>query len=727
MAKGFKPSTAWRVAIGAIFGFLAATYTWRVFVRNRERRGLEHPMISEPKPRVARAEIHATGSPIAPEIAEGSLKPDRRLLDSPLDSDGDRITFRIPIVTWFAAAAIVLVAASSAWRPAALSTITTVGASTRNGASLLQAGLLRFAAPPSSAEAFTIPSLLPGETVERVFAITLGGTVDASLTLQVIKASPNQFAFETGGDLEIKVSRCDGGSWVSIGGASPDLGYACTATSGSSSADIVDVYRGPLVPPGSFATLNPVSIPVSARVAPGQTVSVRLRATLPIDATASVRQSSSGDANRPVVLSLDWRAVPAVTNDVGVPVSSLVAVPEQSTQLASEVPSLPVVTPLPPGSLPQLEPSATLQPTPTQRLTEDAGYAVAFDGVGAAIELVGSPVSLATHDDWTIEAWVRPDSFEGAQAIYTENVAIANGATGMVLGLGLMDRQLVVGGLPAPSSSEWIWTDAMLPTDLVPGTWFHVAATRTGQTVTIYVDGTVMPSASPNGALWTSLTSAVPSTYFVGRAGNPEDASYFHGQVDDLRLWTVGRNGQEVAVARHQRLLGTEAGLVGSLPVSGYPLSSADGHGTSIINQATGSHTALLRGDVKFVASGAEITAPPTPNLLTLALTSDSGMNGDRITNASAITINGFAEPGSVVQLYRDGTAVVPTVTVNPNGMFETKAELPSDTSYLFTARARNAVGASGLQSRPLIVFRGATPPAQPTTDVNTVWRVGPQ
>jgi hypothetical protein len=461
--------------------------------------------------------------------------------------------------------------------------------------------------------------------------------------------------------------------------------------------------------------MSQAAIHVADRVAPGETVALRLRPSLPIGAQEWAKQVQLAPSDRTASITLEWRANPVMSNLSGRTLATQVASVAQSTPQATAVPSAVPATPVPPAPTPFPEPTATTQPTIEIQPAGYPGYAIALGGDGDAIELGGSPAPLASINAWTIEAWIRPDTFSGAQAIYTENVAISNGAAGMVLGLGLLDRQLVVGGWSDDVQPSWTWTEATVPAEVAPATWFHVAAVRSGFTVTIIVNGNLLTTTSTGASAWTSLSSAVPSTFYFGRAGNPGEASYFRGHIDDVRLWTTARTTSQVSVARRQRLWGNESGLGTYLPMSGYPVTSTDGRGTSVSNFVTGAHTGLLRGGVRFVASGAGIVLPPTPYQLALAEVSDSGAIGDRLTNVPTAAMTGIAETGSIVTLYRNGVALSPTVFPGPDGTFIVIASLPSDGSYIFTATSRIGYGEEGLPSAGVEVTRDATPPLAPT------------
>ena len=715
MASVRASGKAWRTLFGIMLGLLGAVCTWRLLTRQRASTIPEGQVTSPPRKQKARKAKRTALSHAETMALEAMPKAELTGATPPPEFAEDRVTFRIPLITSCLIAIAVLVAGSTAMRWSPLPTTASFAASTLNGVGFVQAGTLRLESVPGASPAFTVPALLPGESVERVYTITHGGSTDASLTLDVVPATRGRLTLDPESGLQVDIARCDVGAWVAGSGTSGLASYECVATNGGIPTAGATVYQGPLVPRVNPASSVPASIPIVARVAPGATVSVRVRASLPIGAASWAQDVANTSADRTATVSLDWRANPISVNLAGNPLATHVSVPFQSTPLATTVPIPPAPTALPPAPTMFPEPTATVQPLPEGVVTGYSGYALALDGVGDALELGGAPVSLANHDAWTIEAWVRPNSLVGAQAMYTENVAIANGAAGMVLGLGLMDRQVVVGGWSDSSATQWTWSEAPLPAGVVAGTWFHLAATRSGTTVTIFVNGSALPSGSLTGAGWASLASAVPSTFYVGRAANPGEASYFQGQIDEIRLWTVARSASQVSISRRQRLWGTETGLVASMPVSGYPATSADGHGTSILNQVTGSYTGLLRGGMRFVPSGADITLPPTPSDLSLAPASDSGTKGDSITNAASASIVGLAEAGSVVTLFRDEVPVSSTLVASSNGTFTVSVTMPSDASYAFTATSANAEGAAGLQSKALVVLRDATPPPAPT------------
>jgi len=105
-------------------------------------------------------------------------------------------------------------------------------------------------------------------------------------------------------------------------------------------------------------------------------------------------------------------------------------------------------------------------------------------------------------------------------------------------------------------------------------------------------------------------------------------------------------------------------------------------------------------GDSGPVASQAYVldTSAPTAGAIT-AITSDSGTAGDHITNDPTLTINGSAEAGSSVQVFRDGVSIGTTVAIGGAWSLADSATLSNGTTYQYTAKATDVAGNVGAVS----------------------------
>jgi hypothetical protein len=101
--------------------------------------------------------------------------------------------------------------------------------------------------------------------------------------------------------------------------------------------------------------------------------------------------------------------------------------------------------------------------------------------------------------------------------------------------------------------------------------------------------------------------------------------------------------------------------------------------------------------------------APAAPQIT--AFTPDTGTVGDKVTDASQLTLTGTAEAGSTVNVF-EGTTVVGTATASASGAWSlTTAEMSSGT-HAFTAKATDAAGnTSSASSLFNVTVNAASPP----------------
>ena len=96
-----------------------------------------------------------------------------------------------------------------------------------------------------------------------------------------------------------------------------------------------------------------------------------------------------------------------------------------------------------------------------------------------------------------------------------------------------------------------------------------------------------------------------------------------------------------------------------------------------------------------------DTVAPAAPQIT--AFTPDTGTVGDKVTDASTLTLTGTAEAGSNVKLI-DGTTVIGTVTASASGAWSLTTAQMSSGDHSFTATATDAAGNTSVASSPLSV-----------------------
>jgi hypothetical protein len=137
-----------------------------------------------------------------------------------------------------------------------------------------------------------------------------------------------------------------------------------------------------------------------------------------------------------------------------------------------------------------------------------SGY---FDGSGDFLS-APSNAALALPGDFTFECWVNPNNVSGDKGIYS--TATSGGLYVYLTGSSVVVRVYAV-------------TTLITAGTIVAGQWSHIAVTRSGTTVTLYVNGTSVGTA-------TSSQSFAQATTYIGS----EDGAtfYYAGYISNLRL-----------------------------------------------------------------------------------------------------------------------------------------------------------------------------------------------
>ncbi|MBK8706447.1 MAG: hypothetical protein IPN33_24695 [Saprospiraceae bacterium] len=97
------------------------------------------------------------------------------------------------------------------------------------------------------------------------------------------------------------------------------------------------------------------------------------------------------------------------------------------------------------------------------------------------------------------------------------------------------------------------------------GVWHHLAVTRSGSTVTIFLDGNI---------IWTGARNFNLSPFFqVGRrwSANNSTQGPWIGKIDEVRLWNTARTFSQILTSMSSLLQGAEPGLIGYWPMNEGP------------------------------------------------------------------------------------------------------------------------------------------------------------
>ncbi|MDP2895979.1 MAG: S41 family peptidase [bacterium] len=96
------------------------------------------------------------------------------------------------------------------------------------------------------------------------------------------------------------------------------------------------------------------------------------------------------------------------------------------------------------------------------------------------------------------------------------------------------------------------------PYDFETGEWYHLVGTFDGGAISVFVNGVRISSLRSSGQMYSDKSDLV-----IGK-GDPEFSfgEYFHGALDEIRIWNIARSQKEIQAAMNTPLTGKEEGLV---------------------------------------------------------------------------------------------------------------------------------------------------------------------
>ena len=210
-------------------------------------------------------------------------------------------------------------------------------------------------------------------------------------------------------------------------------------------------------------------------------------------------------------------------------------------------------------------------------------YALAFNGTSGCVD-TGTAV-IPTSGDFTVEVWVNLPA-----APYTYKEVLSQGSSGNAFYIGTdtgnnlrLGDTCSVTGVPFPV-----------------GGWHHLAVVKSSTNTILYVDGT--NRASKGSAI------ANPAAATGLRLGRQYGGwgEYWVGGLDDVRVWNVARNAEQIRTNCCATLTGTEAGLVANWQFS-------EGRGTHCAAIGASPVTNTLSGGIFWMPLGVVV---PTVQLL---------------------------------------------------------------------------------------------------------------
>lgn len=167
------------------------------------------------------------------------------------------------------------------------------------------------------------------------------------------------------------------------------------------------------------------------------------------------------------------------------------------------------------------------------------GNARTFNGSSDSISLVSATVADIVGDI-TFESWINPTSFSSSNVVHKDyQFAISIDSTGAVAWA---------------DSSNWSFANfGYTNIGLVTGSWQHLAVTKSGNVVKIYLNGKEKVSKI--------FGKPITSTGNILRLGCYANAtictsSYFVGSMDEIRISNIARSAEEIKSSAQRRPYG---------------------------------------------------------------------------------------------------------------------------------------------------------------------------
>ena len=143
-----------------------------------------------------------------------------------------------------------------------------------------------------------------------------------------------------------------------------------------------------------------------------------------------------------------------------------------------------------------------------------------FDGTGDYMLSIQSGASYILSGDFTVEAWIYPNSVSNNYIVTFGNEAA--GRYNIALSSGILTTNIYGSGSVSFSG-----------TTMTTGQWYYIAVVRSGSTIRGYVNGTVSSTTDTNSATIGSGNLRVGS--------DSSGSATWNGYIDDLRITKYAR------------------------------------------------------------------------------------------------------------------------------------------------------------------------------------------
>jgi hypothetical protein len=151
---------------------------------------------------------------------------------------------------------------------------------------------------------------------------------------------------------------------------------------------------------------------------------------------------------------------------------------------------------------------------------------IAFDGTGDYLTIPDNQIFNFGTGDFTIEMWIYLNTFADGKAILSKGWSAVN-APFLLYTNGGSNR---ISFYSSSNGSSWdIADNVAVVNSPSTGQWYHIAVTRSGNTIRTFSNGTLTANVTSSAALYST-------TQPITIGGSSGGANYISGYIDDLRI-----------------------------------------------------------------------------------------------------------------------------------------------------------------------------------------------
>jgi hypothetical protein len=144
------------------------------------------------------------------------------------------------------------------------------------------------------------------------------------------------------------------------------------------------------------------------------------------------------------------------------------------------------------------------------------------------------------QDQITISLWLKPDSINSNLPIITHGGYYSN-TFELYINADSLSIIFITNGT---KNTAFIIEKIK---QLWDGNWHHLAVTYNGRKKSIYLDGIIIAEAEDSG----DLNSGFWNNLYIGASISPNDSSFFHGTMDEVKIYNFALKDDEIGVLYH--------------------------------------------------------------------------------------------------------------------------------------------------------------------------------